>query len=123
MTKEELLKMGLSEEQADLIIQMNEKSIGKTKIEAGVENALLRHNARNLKAVQALIDFNKINYDENGLSGIEEQIELLKNSEETAFLFGDGAKKITGAKSEEGKDKGKPKNPRKMTYTEMCKYM
>lgn len=115
--------MGLSEEQAKLIIQMNEDNIGKLKIEMGVENALLKHKARNLKAALALIDFDKIKNDEKGISGIEEQIQKLKSSDETAFLFDGGDKKIIGAKAEDGKDRNKPQNPRKMTYTEMCKFM
>ena len=123
MTKEALLKMGLSEEQSDTLISLHNESLSKAKIEMGVENALLKHKARNLKSVLALIDFDKITDGENGISGIEEQIEQLKNSDETSFLFDDGIKKITGTPPEDGKDRTKPKNPKKMTYTEMCKYM
>jgi len=124
MNKEKLLEMGLSEKQAEEIIKMNSQSVNEAKIQLSVENALIRHKAKNVKAVLALIDFDKIiNEGEEGLSGIEEQIEALKNSEETSFLFDNAKGKIVGAPAEEGKDRGKPKNLRNMTYTEMCRYM
>ncbi len=123
MEKEKLLKMGLSEEQADEILKMNRQCVDEAKIQLGVENALIKHKAKNVKAVLALIDFNKITRGEDGLIGIEEQIEALKNNEETSFLFDSVKGKIVGAPAEEGKDRGKPKNLRNMTYTEMCRYM
>ena len=60
MKKEELLKIGLTEEQADIIVQMNEENIGKIKIEMGVRDALLKHKVKNIKTVLPLIDFDKI---------------------------------------------------------------
>ncbi len=123
MSKEELLKIGLTEEQAGMIAEMNEKNIGKVKIELGVQNALLRHKARNIKAVLPLIDFDRIKNGRDGISGIEEQIEELKNSEDTAFLFENGEKKLTGVKAEESGDDAKGSKNRKMTYTQMCKFM
>lgn len=114
--------MGLSEEQAEAILKMNEESIDKTRIELGVENALIKHKAKNVRAAKALIDFGKIKNDGGKIIGLEEQIESLRGGEETAFLFEacDG-RKVVGAKAEEGKDRGKPKNVRNMTYTEMCR--
>jgi len=100
---------------------MNEENIGKVKVELGVQNALLRHRARNIKSVLPLIDFDRINNENGELSGIEEQIEELKNSDDTAFLFEKGDKRVKGVKAEESGDAGrKPKNG-KMTYTQMCR--
>ncbi len=121
MKIEKLLEMGLTEEQANAILAMNEENLNKTKIELGVENALIKHNAKNLKAVSALIDFDKITNNDGKIQGIEEQIQALKAGQETAFLFGNNDKTVFGANAEEGKDRGKPKNVRKMTYTEMCR--
>ena len=59
MKKEELLKIGLTEEQADIIVQMNEENIGKIKVEMGVRDALLKHKVKNIKTVLPLIDFDR----------------------------------------------------------------
>ncbi|MCI8806010.1 MAG: hypothetical protein HFE59_09050 [Clostridiales bacterium] len=119
MKKEELLKIGLTEEQADIIVQMNEENIGKIKIEMGVRDALLKHKVKNIKTVLPLIDFDKIKNGEEGIFGIDEQIKELKNSEDTAFLFEDD--KVTGAKAEESGNGGKKPKNGKMTYTQMCR--
>ncbi len=104
---------------------MNQEHINKTKIKYEVENALIKNKAKNVKAVSALIDYDLIKNTDNGLSGLDEQIENLKTDEKTAFLFesNNDAKnqKIVGAKAEEGKIKNKHKNQRNLTYTEMCK--
>jgi len=126
MKKEALLSLGLSEQQADEIIKMNDESIKKIKMELGVENALIKSKAKNVRAASALIDFDRLGYDENGISGIDEQIDVLKKNAETSFLFdeeSDKKLKFVGAKAEEGRDRNKPKNIRNMTYTELCKYM
>ncbi len=103
-------------------MKLNEESVYKTKVELGVENALIKSKARNIKAAKALIDFDKIQNEGGKLTGLEEQIESLRGGEETAFLFDcDDGRKVSGAKAEEGKDRGKPKNVRNLTYTEMCK--
>lgn len=117
------MELGLTEEQSEKIMEMNKESLDQAAIRFGVENALIKHKAKNIKAVSALIDFSKISGGEDGISGIEEQIEKLKNTSETAFLFDSGEGCVKGAHAEEGKDRGKPKNFRNMTYTEMCKYM
>ena len=106
--------MGLSEEQAEQIFQENQQEINKIKIDFGVQNILSKNKAKNIKAVSALLDYDNILDEEGSFSALEEQISKLKANEE---------KLLKGAKAEEGKDRGKPKNLRNMTYTEMCKYM
>lgn len=115
-----------------MIIQMNENDILNAKIEMSVENSLLKHKARNIKAAKALIDFDKIKMGKDGLLGIEEQIKALKNSDETAFLFEENESQIKGTqkeaqikgiKPETAKDRRKPKDISQMTYTEMCKFL
>ena len=117
--------MGLSEEQAEQIFQENQQEINKIKIDFGVQNILSKNKAKNIKAVSALLDYDNILDEEGSFSALEEQISKLKANEETAFLFDNHneEKLLKGAKAEEGKDRGKPKNLRNMTYTEMCKYM
>lgn len=116
MKKEELLKAGLSKEQAEIIMEMNEKDKSALRFEMGVQSALLKHGARNFKTVLPLIEFGE--KKEENLPDVEKQIEKLKNSEETAFLFKSEEKKVRGAKIEKGIDAARDKG---MTYTQMCK--
>ena len=53
-------------------------------IETGVRDA----KAKNIKAVMALLDMEKITYENNELKGLSEQLEALKSGEDTNFLFG-----------------------------------
>ena len=54
-------------------------------IESGVRDA----KAKNIKAVMALLDMDKITYENGELSGITEQLDALKSGEDTSFLFGE----------------------------------
>lgn len=54
-------------------------------IESGVRDA----KAKNVKAVMALLDMEKITFENGELSGISEQLEKLKSGDDTSFLFGD----------------------------------
>ena len=53
-------------------------------IESGVRDA----KAKNVKAVMALLDMEKISYKDGKLDGLSSQIESLTKGEDTSFLFG-----------------------------------
>lgn len=53
-------------------------------IESGVRDA----KAKNVKAVMALLDMEKISYKDGKLDGLSPQLESLTKGEETSFLFG-----------------------------------
>ena len=54
-------------------------------IETGVRDA----KARNIKAVIAQLDMDKITFENGELAGLSEQLESLKQGEDTSFLFGE----------------------------------
>lgn len=54
-----------------------------------IENGVRDAKARNLKAVMAQLDMDKITYENGELSGLSEQLEALKSGEDTGFLFGE----------------------------------
>ena len=54
-------------------------------IESGVRDA----KAKNLKAVMAQLDMEKITYENGELKGLTEQLDALKTGEDTSFLFGE----------------------------------
>ena len=78
----------LKTDKTNLTNELNTKvtEIKKTHaIESGVRDA----KARNIKAVIAQLDISKITYENDELGGLAEQLEALKTSEDTSFLFGE----------------------------------
>ncbi len=63
----------------------------KEKRESAVENALSGANSKNIKALKALIDFDKVDFSEGELTGLSEQIDALKK--ECGYLFFDEEEK------------------------------
>ena len=66
----------------------------KSKIEGiqknhAIENGVREAKAKNMKAVIALLDMEKITYKDGQLSGLSEQLENLKKGEDSSFLFGE----------------------------------
>lgn len=52
-------------------------------IESGVRDA----KAKNVKAVMALLDMEKITFEDGNLAGLNEQLEGLQKGDDTSFLF------------------------------------
>lgn len=65
------------------------KQLETTKLNYAISNALAKAGAKNEKAARALLDEEKISFDENGgIIGLNDQLENLKKEESSAFLFG-----------------------------------
>lgn len=63
-----------------------------------IENGVRDAKAKNVKAVMALLDTEKITYKDDKLEGLSEQLETLVKGEDTSFLFGsDASTHIAGA--------------------------
>jgi len=78
----------LKNDKNDLTNRLNTEvsKIQKTHaIESGVRDA----KARNVKAVLAQLDLEKITYENGELKGLTEQLDALKTGEDTSFLFGE----------------------------------
>ena len=85
----------LKTDKTNLATELNTKvsEIKKTHaIESGVRDA----KARNIKAVIAQLDMSKITYENDELTGLTEQLDALKNGEDTSFLFGDAQSAPSG---------------------------
>lgn len=54
-----------------------------------IETTIRDAKARNVKAVIAQLDMDKITFENGELGGLTEQLETLKSGEDTSFLFGD----------------------------------
>lgn len=62
-----------------------QQKLSKTKIDSAVELALTKNKARNGKAVRPFIDFEKLELTDDGLKGLDEQLESIKT--ENSYLF------------------------------------
>ena len=78
----------LTADKAQLTSDLNTKVSALQKsyaIESGVRDA----KAKNVKAVMALLDMEKITFADGTLTGLTEQLENLQKGEDTNFLFND----------------------------------
>jgi len=62
-----------------------EKDFAEHKFESALDFKLASSGARNIKAVKALLDRDKIELGEDGLTGVDEQLETIKA--ESDYLF------------------------------------
>jgi len=58
-----------------------------------IQNAIKEEQGKNVKAIKALLDMDKITVDDKGITGLSDQLKALKESD--AYLFGED--KIVGA--------------------------
>lgn len=109
----------------------HESEMNKLKIDFAVEKALTGANAKNIKAVKALLDLEDAKLDKEGnVKGLAEQIEKLTSSEDTKFLFNEVQnpqqqqtfKGFQPGASAQQKPGGEV-DPAKMDYDELCAYL
>lgn len=67
------------------------REIEQLKFDFALDRELTKAQARNPKAVEALLDRDALKYDKGKIIGLEEQLETLKKNEDSAFLFGSAA--------------------------------
>lgn len=84
----ELDKAQLTTDNAQLKVDLDTKVAQLQKTHA-IETSVRDAKARNVKAVLAQLDMDKITLKDGELSGLTEQLDALKSGEDTAFLFGE----------------------------------
>lgn len=112
--------------------QTHETEMTRLKVDFAVEKALTGANAKNVKAVKALLDLEDAKLDKEGnVKGLQEQIDKLLAADDTKFLFETpeqggqqqqtfkGFQPGTSAEQKPGTDV----DPSKMTYDELCAYL
>lgn len=85
----------LTTDKTNLQTELNTK-VSEVQKKHAIENSVRDAKAKNVKAVMALLDMEKIKYEDGELSGISEQLETLTTGDDTKFLF-EGAVNISGA--------------------------
>ena len=76
----------LTADKTQLTNDLNTKVAAIQKSHA-IESGIRDSKAKNVKAVMALLDMDKISYADGNLSGLSEQLETLQKGEDTSFLF------------------------------------
>ena len=109
----------------------NAEAIKALRLEGAAEMALVKAGAKNVKIAMAALDMGKLKIADDGtVTGLDEQITELTKGADTSFLFeapgGKGGKPIGFKPADGGKPSpagGKAKEPKDMTYEELCKYL
>lgn len=109
--------------------ETHESEMTQLKVDFAVEKALTGANAKNIKAVKALLDLTDAKLDKDGnVKGLSEQIEKLTTGEDTKFLFDapqqkqqtfKGFQPGTSAQQKPGTEV----DTSKMNYDELCAYL
>lgn len=77
------------------LTEKHNNELSKIKLDNAIEIALKDSNALNSKAVKALLDLEKVEFKEEKLVGLVEQIEALKTAEDSKMLFKSTEQKTT----------------------------
>lgn len=78
----------LETDKTNLTNELNTKVVGIKK-EHAIEGAIRDAKGKNVKAIRALLDDEKITYENEELKGVSEQLQTLASAEDSSMLFGD----------------------------------
>ena len=81
-----------------------------------IENGVRDAKAKNVKAVMALLDMEKITFKEGKVEGLSEQIETLTKGEDTSFLFGEAKSSPAGVEPSKANGGTNPNPPTGKTF-------
>lgn len=62
--------------------------VNKIQKDHAIEGRIRDRKGKNVKAIKALLDEDKITYENNELGGIDDQLDALEKAEDSAMLFG-----------------------------------
>ena len=77
----------LTNDKTQLTNDLNNK-VSQLQKDHAIKGGLRDRNAKNIKAVMALLDMDKITFENGELKGLTEQVDVLEKGEDTGFLFG-----------------------------------
>jgi hypothetical protein len=84
------------------------QKLEKMQFDFALEKAIASANPRNVKAVRALIDCDKLKFAGGEVIGLEKQLESLKKGEDTAFLFAAATPLASTGRSHQNAGEGDP---------------
>lgn len=74
----------LQEKNEQTQTELQEK-LKQQKLESEIDKALLKNKARNPKAVKALLEMDKVEVTNEGINGLDEQLESIKENDDYLF--------------------------------------
>ena len=85
------LNQKISQLETDLNNKDNELNTKVTEIKKdhAIDAKIRDFKGKNIKAIKALLDMDKITYENEELGGIDEQLTALESAEDSSMLFGD----------------------------------
>jgi len=83
-----------------------QKKLEQTRLESEIDKRLLKEKARNPKAVKALMSMEEVSIGEDGIEGLDEQLESLKETDD--YLFEQEGKKDVGKQTNPGESNDEP---------------
>ena len=109
----EKLNKEISDLKADKIKLESDLNTKVSQIQKGhaIEGAIRDAKGKNVKAIKALLDEDKITYENGELSGITEQLEALASAEDSSMLFGDTQNVPSGTHLNNPPSRGNGGNP------------
>lgn len=75
-----------------------ENKIANIQKTHAIENGVRDAKGKNVKAIMALLDIDKITHENGEVKGLSEQLETLKSDENSSFLFGETNNPPSGTK-------------------------
>lgn len=78
----------LTTDKTNLTNELNTK-VSQIKKDHAIEGRIRDRKGKNVKAIKALLDNEKITYENDVLGGIDDQLDALASAEDSAMLFGD----------------------------------
>jgi len=102
----------------------HEAEIAKLKLDNAVEAALLTAGAKNIKAVWALMDVDKLKLEKDGaVTGLSEQVKALQKSDSYLFAEKQQPPQFKGFQPGASGDGTPSVDTTNMTYSEMVSYL
>lgn len=78
----------LTTDKTNLTTELNTK-VTEIKKDHAIEGRIRDRKGKNVKAIKALLDKEKITYENEELGGIDDQLDALASAEDSSMLFGD----------------------------------
>ena len=92
--KELETKLAELEEKNKALQETHDKEMSETRKNLMLENSLMKANVKNSKAIKGMLDLDKITIDGDELTGLDDQIKALKESDSYLFNIEEPTKTI-----------------------------
>ena len=107
----------LTADKTNLANELNTK-VSKIQKDHAIEGRIRDRKGKNVKAIKALLDDEKITFENNVLGGIDEQLDALVNAEDSSMLFGDVKAAPSGTHAGRPNANGGMNPPTSKSFTE-----